>query len=83
MDLYQPDGKLVFSREFSYDYDHVDIDGDWIFLYNENSCRIYNRYGNLKYEGTFDFTVSKITKGRLPGEIIVTGPQMIQQIKLH
>ena len=79
----QPDGKLVFSREFSYDYDHVDIDGDWIFLYNENSCRIYNRYGNLKYEGTFDFTVSKITKGRLPGEIIVTGPQMIQQIKLH
>ena len=83
MDLYQPDGKLVFSREFSYDYDHVDIDGDWIFLYNENSCRIYNRYGNLKYEGTFDFTVSKIAKGRLPGEIIVTGPQMIQQIKLH
>ena len=83
LDLYKSNGEKVFSIDFSYDYSHVDIDGDTIFLYNENSCRVYNRYGNLKYEGTFDFTVSKITRGRLPNQIIVTGPQAMKEIKLH
>jgi len=83
LDLYKANGEKVFSIDFSFDYSHVDIDGDTIFMYNEDSCRIYNRYGNLKYEGTFDFTVSKITKGRLPGQIIVTGPQAMKEIKLH
>lgn len=83
LDLYKSSGEKVFSLDFTYDYDHVDIDGDTIFLYNEDSCRVYNRFGNLKYEGTFDFTVSKITKGRLPNHMIVTGPQVIKEIKLH
>ncbi len=83
MELYEPDGSRVFSREFTYDYSHVDIDDDMIFLYNEDSCRVYNRYGNLKYEGTFDFTISKITKGRLPNQIIVTGAQIMREYTLH
>lgn len=83
LDLYRSNGEKVFSLDFTYDYDHVDIDGDTVFLYNKDSCRVYNQFGNLKYEGTFDFTVSKITKGRLFNEIIVTGPQIIKEIKLH
>lgn len=83
MDLYRADGDLVFSKGFDYDYSHADVDGDLIFLYNEDSCRVYNRYGSLKYEGTFDYEVTKITKGRLPNEIIITGPQTIQEIMMH
>lgn len=83
LDLYSSEGNHIFSKDFSYDYDHVDIDGDNIFLYNEDSCRIYNRFGNLKYEGTFDFPVSKIGNGSFPNQIIVTGPQVIKEIKLH
>ncbi len=83
MDLYRADGKKVFSQEFNYEYSHVDIKGNMIFLYNDDSCRIYNCYGNLKYEGTFDFTISKITKGSFDYEIIVTGPQVIKKMKLH
>lgn len=83
LDLYRSNGEKVFSLDFTYDYDHVDIDGGYVFLYNEDSCRMYNQYGNLKYEGVFDFTVSKITKGQLFNEIIVTGPQTIKKIKLH
>lgn len=83
MELYKSNGDKVFSVEFSYGYEHVDIDDDMIFLYNQDSCRIYNCLGILKYEGTFDFTVSKITKGRLPNHMIVTGPQAIKEIKLH
>lgn len=83
LSLYRADGTQVFSREFSYEYSHVDIDGDTIFLYNEDSCQIYNTYGNLKFEGTFDFSVSKVTKGRLPNQIIVTGSQLMREYTLH
>ena len=83
LDLYSEEGNHIFSKDFSYDYAHVDIDGDNIFLYNEDSCRIYNRFGNLKYEGTFDFPVSKIGNGSFPNQIIATGPQVIKEIKLH
>ncbi|MEG0214756.1 MAG: DUF5711 family protein, partial [Hungatella sp.] len=63
MDLYEKDGTKVFSQEFSYDYLKADIDGDNILLYNEDSCRVYSMWGTLKFEGTFDFVVSKITSG--------------------
>lgn len=83
LDFYSKEGNHIFSKDFSYDYAHVDIDGDNIFLYNEDSCRIYNRFGNLKYEGTFDFQVSRIGNGTFSNQIIVTGPQAIKEIKLH
>ena len=83
LDLYSLEGNHIFSRDFSYEYEHVDIDGDNIFLYNEDSCRIYNRFGNLKYEGTFDFPVSKLCSGSFSGEIIAAGPQAVKKIKLH
>ena len=83
LELYSPEGNLIFSKEFSFEYEHVDIDGDNIFLYNEDSCRIYNRFGNLKYEGTFDFPVSRVCNGRLPNQIIAAGAQAVQEIKLH
>lgn len=83
LDVYKADGNKVFSEEFSYDYQFADIDGDLIFLYNEDSCRVYNMWGILKYEGEFDFPVSKISAGKLPNTLIVTGPQNMKEIKLQ
>ena len=83
MDLYDMRGEKLFSTDFTYEYEHVDIDEDLIFLYNEDSCRIYNSRGILKYEGDFDFTVSKINKGSQPNQIFIAGPQVIKEIKLH
>ncbi len=83
MDVYEDDGTKAFSVPFDYEYMHASVEDDMIFLYNEDSCRVYNRYGNLKYEGTFAFTLSKVTKGRLPNQIIVTGPQIMQELILH
>ena len=77
------DGTKEFSEGFSYGYTQAAVEGDMVFLYNEESCRIYNHYGNLKYEGAFDFTVSRITRGQLPNQIIVTGPQKMQELLLH
>ncbi|MCI8534460.1 MAG: hypothetical protein HFG68_02635 [Hungatella sp.] len=83
MELYSKEGNHIFSKDFSYDYEHVDIDGENIFLYNEDSCRIYNRFGNLKYEGTFDFPVSIVRNGSFPNYIIAAGAQAVKEIKLH
>lgn len=83
MMIYKPDGSLVFSKAFHYSYTYADIDGDRVILYNEDSCRIYNMSGRLKFEGTFDFTISKIRNGRFPNTLIVTGPQTMKEIRLQ
>ena len=82
IDIYKNNGDKQFSREFNLQFTHADIDGDYVLLYNEGSCEVYNMQGVLKFKGEFDFTVSKITKGRLPGTFIVTGPQTMKEIKL-
>lgn len=83
MDVYRSSGDKVFSESFTYNYKTADIDGEHIFLYNEDSCRVYNMWGNLKYEGNFDFTITKITNGSFPNTLIVTGPQTMKEIKLQ
>ena len=43
--VYKNDGTLAFSREIDFQYRYMDIDGDNLILYNENSCRVYNMSG--------------------------------------
>lgn len=83
MDVYKPDGNLAFSKGFEYQYTHADIDGDRVILYNEDSCRVFNMSGKLKFAGTFDFPISKIRNGRFPNTLIVTGPQNMKEIRLQ
>jgi hypothetical protein len=83
LDIYKPNGKLVFSKDFQYQYTHADIDGNHVILYNEDSCRVYNMSGRLKFAGTFDFPISRIRNGRFPNTLIVTGPQNMKEIKLQ
>lgn len=83
MNIYKPDGSLVFTKPFHYPYTHADIDGKLVILYNENSCRIYNMSGRLKFSGTFDFPITKIRQGRFPGTLIVSGPRDMKEIRLQ
>ena len=83
LDVYKKDGTPVFSKEFDYQYRHADIDGDLVLLYNEESCKVFNMSGVEKLSTQFDYTVSKITKGRYPNTLIVTGPQTMKEFKLH
>lgn len=83
MNIYNADGSLVFSEAFHYQYTQADIDGERVILYNEDSCRVYDMSGRLKFEGTFDFPVSKIRNGRFPNTLLVTGPQNMKEIRLQ
>lgn len=83
MEIYKKNGELVMKKDFTYDYTAVDIDGDLVILYNEDSCKIYNMSGVLKLYASFDFSVSKIRKGSFPNTLVVTGPQTMKEIKLR
>lgn len=83
MEIYKKSGELVMKKDFTYDYTAADIDGDLVILYNEDSCKVYNMSGVLKLYAAFDFTVSKIRKGSFPNTLIVTGPQLMKEIKLR
>ena len=71
------------DQTFDFPYTDFRIDSDTIFLYNDDSCQIYNMKGTLKFSGTFDFTISGILKGRIPGNFLVLGPQNLREIRLN
>lgn len=83
LEIYKKSGEPVMKKDFTYDYTSVDIDGDLVILYNEDSCKIYNMSGVLKLYASFDFTVSKIRRGSFPNTLVVTGPQLMKEIKLR
>lgn len=80
--IYKKDGAPVFDETFNFQYTGFDIDGDLVLLYNDSACVVYNMAGKEKFNGTFDFTVSKVSAGRSPGTLLVMGPQMIKEVKL-
>lgn len=83
LEVYQKDGTPVFSREFTYEYTHADIDDDLIILYNEDSCKVFHISGVEKLYASFDFPISRIRKGRFPNTLVLTGPQQMREIKMH
>lgn len=83
MDIYRKNGELVLSQEFNYEYRTADIEGELIFLYNEDSCKVYSMTGVEKLSATFDFPVSKIRRGRFPNTLIVAGPSDMKEIKMQ
>lgn len=83
MDVYKTDGSLAGSIDFDYLYSGVQIDGDKVILYNEESCRVYNLAGHLKFEGRFDFTVSHVRAGKSHmNSLVVAGSEVMKEIKL-
>ncbi|WP_101876610.1 DUF5711 family protein [Lachnoclostridium edouardi] len=83
MDVYKLSGDLVFSREFDFQYREAGISGDYVILFNETACRIYNMQGVLIYDGEIDTPPGAIVSGKYPGTFIISGSQMMKEIKLQ
>lgn len=82
LDVYSAGGKLKFSKPVSFQYKEIDIDGDMVILYNENSCEIYNMSGKCRFSGSFDFTFSAVRAGKMENELIFTGGDTVRSIRL-
>lgn len=80
--VYNAAGERVLSKEFSYEYQYLDMDGGYVFLYNNNSALFYNKSGTAKYRGNIDFQVLKFFKASLPNEFIFVGGTQIKTVKL-
>lgn len=80
--VYNAAGERVLSKEFSYEYQYLDIDGGYVFLYNNNSALFYNKSGTAKYRGNIDFQILKFFKASLPNEFIFVGGTQIKTVKL-
>lgn len=76
------DGTLLFSQEFTYPWQRIDIDGDFVILYNDNSCRIYSTSGKLRFSGEFDFSITKITRGSRFHTLLFTDGDTMREIRL-
>ena len=83
MEIYKADGSKVFSEKFDEDYSKFEIDGDHIFLYDDNNCTIYNMSGTRKYSGMLGGDISSIRSVSSYGEFIVAGYDSIRCIKLR
>ena len=83
VDVYDTDGKQAASIEFDYNYTGVKIDSEKILLYNEESCRMYDMDGHLKFEDRFDFEVSCVRASKKHmNSLILAGSEVMKEIKL-
>ena len=83
VDVYTTDGNQKSSFDFDYDYTGVEIDGERIFLFNEDSCRVYNMEGNLKFDKHMDFAVSCVrSSSKHANSFIVAGGEVMKELKL-
>ena len=81
--VYRSDGTKEFETGVDYAYLSGNIDGDYVILYNDNSCKIYNMRGVEQFSGEVDFQISQITCGALPNQFILIGLQKMMAITLR
>ncbi|MEY8337616.1 DUF5711 family protein [Lachnospiraceae bacterium 62-35] len=83
MDVYDLKGDEIFSKEFDYQYQGIQISGESVILYNENTCKIFNMHGVEKFSGELDIAPDIIVGGSQADTLIVTGQQIMKEIKLE
>ena len=81
--VYRKDGSKVMDTPFNFQYSKMNLQKDRIYLYNESACQVYNLQGVKKLDATFDFMVSTVGPGSLPGTMLILNPSSIKEIKLQ
>lgn len=82
MNIYRLNGETVFSIDLDFQYQKVAISGQWVILWNENFCKVYNMHGVEKFSGELDVEPGIIVAGGSVDTLIVTGQETMKEIKL-
>ena len=83
MEIYSAAGKLLLNKDLDFACEEAEFAGNEILMWDDNEIQIYNLSGTLKFSGSFDFAVSKVTRGRFPNSYIITDPQSMREITLQ
>lgn len=82
LSVFKADGTATGTADFSYSWRDISIQGDFVILNNENSCRVYSLTGKERFSGEFDFSVAKVTRGHTFNSLIISGGDRMREIRL-
>ncbi len=83
LDVYNASGSRVHTFEFSQEYKDILFFNDFVYIYNERECVIYNMKGTQKFQGEFDIPVELLIPTTAHDKLILVGKNKIQNIKLN
>ena len=85
--VYRVNGQMVFTVPVSFNVSGFDIDQGMVFLYNDKNLRVYDMSGNIKFDGSIDRPISKVSAvskaaGPLGLDVLVGSSGYMESIKL-
>lgn len=83
LDVYNTSGDLVHTYEFDQEYKQILFHDDFVYIYNESECMIYQVKGKLKFEGRFDIAVQLLLPTTARDKLVLVSKNRIQNIRLN
>lgn len=83
LDVYNTSGDLVHTFEFDQEYKQILFHDDFVYIYNESQCMIYQVKGKLKFEGQFDIAVQLLLPTTARDKLVLVSKNRIQNIRLN
>lgn len=80
--LYNADGKVVITKDFTGDYSNVKLCGRQVILYGGRQCSIFMRNGIQKFDGEMDSDILEIFPVMGVNRYIVISADGIEKIRL-
>lgn len=82
LDVYNGDGELCVSQEFSLDYSNILFVKDLIVIYNSNDCVIYNMQGTQKFKGLFRNSALTLIPTKSKTKYLLVSGSRMEEIQL-
>lgn len=83
IDVYNEDGELSLKQEFNMEYTDIIIKNDFVIVYNDTKCMIFNKNGVKKYEGEFTDATLLVVPTDSKTKYILINREEAQTIRLH
>lgn len=83
LDVYNTSGNLVHAYEFDQEYSEILFHDDFVYIYNESECLIYQVKGKLKFDGQFDIPVQLLLPTTARDKLVLVSRNRIQNIRLN
>lgn len=80
--LYNKNGKVVLSKEFKGDYNHVKLCGNQVIMYDGKTCNIFMKNGVQKFKGRMDNNILEIFPAGGVNQYIVLSANGMEKIRL-
>ncbi len=80
--VYSVTGQEVSDTGFTYAWQDIAVDGDFVILRRDEACRIIGVNGKERFDGEFEFGVSVISRGSRANSLLMTGGNTVREIRL-